>query len=96
MNDDLAPAEQALTLGLLDRAETLFREAAEADPASSIAIAGLARVALERGDDARALQLAWQAVSINPENDAAQRLATRLEEVLTTRGETLPSREVKR
>jgi hypothetical protein len=96
VNDELAPAEQALTLGLLDRAEALFREAADADPLSSVAVLGLGRVALERGDDAGALRLAWRAVTINPENAAAQRLAARLEEVLTTRGEALPVREVNR
>ena len=48
-----------------------------------------ARAGRRRG----ALQLAWRAQAIDPENAAAQRLAARLEEVLTTRGEPLPPRE---
>jgi Tfp pilus assembly protein PilF len=94
MNEGLLQAERALMVGLLDQAEHLYRRAADADPRDSIAVVGLARVALERADDARALQLAWRALSIDPENAAAQRLATRLEEVLTMRGEALPIREV--
>ena len=90
----LLEAEGALTMGLLDRAEHLYRQAAGADPRSAAAVVGLARVALERGDDRRALQLAWRALAIDPSDDIAARLAARLEEVLTTRGEALPSREV--
>ncbi|MFN8629536.1 MAG: hypothetical protein U0838_04205 [Chloroflexota bacterium] len=61
MIETLAQAEQALTMGLLDRAEALFRAVAEADPDNSMAVAGLARVALEHADDAGALRLAWRA-----------------------------------
>ena len=46
---------------------------------------GLARVALERADDERALREARRALAIDPENVAAARLATRLEEVLAYR-----------
>jgi thioredoxin-like negative regulator of GroEL len=94
--ETLAQAEQALAMGRLDRAEALFRTVADAEPRNSQAVAGLARVALERTDDAGALRLAWRAMDIDPENDAARRLAARLEEVLTTRGEALPAREVER
>jgi len=90
----LLQAERALSVGLVDQAERLYRQAAAADPRNSIAVVGLARVALERADDARALQLAWRAQAIDPENVAAARLAARMEEVLTARGETLPDREV--
>jgi len=89
----LLQAERALTMGMVDQAERLYRQAAAADPRNSIAVVGLARVALERADDAGALQLAWRALAIDPENAAAERLAARLEEVLTTRGEPLPPRE---
>jgi Tfp pilus assembly protein PilF len=90
----LLQAERALSAGLVDQAERLYRQAIAADPRNSIAVVGLARVALERADDARALQLAWRAQAIDPENVAAARLAARMEEVLTARGETLPGREV--
>jgi hypothetical protein len=86
----LLEAERALSFGLVDRAETLYRQVAAADPKNSIAIVGLARVALERADDAQALTYARQALAIDPENDAARRLAQRMEEVLTTRGDAVP------
>ena len=47
---------------------------------------GLARVALERGDEAGALELARRALAIDPENDAARRMVERLEEVLAYAG----------
>ena len=83
----LLEAERALSFGLVDRAEQLYRQVADADPYNSIAIVGLGRVALERADDLGAYLLARRALAIDPENDAARRLATRLEEVLATRGE---------
>jgi Tfp pilus assembly protein PilF len=89
----LLQAERELAAGLVDQAERLYRQTIAADPRNSIAYVGLARVALERADDAGALRLAWRALSIDPQNAAAIRLAARLEEVLTTRGEALPNRE---
>jgi Tetratricopeptide repeat len=83
----LLEAERALSFGQVDRAETLYRQVAEADPRNSIAVVGLARVALERADDPGAYLLARRALVIDPENEAARRLAVRLEEVLATRGE---------
>ena len=83
----LLEAERALSFGRIDRAEEIYREVAESDPRNSIAVVGLARVALERADDLGAYLLARRALVIDPENDAARRLATRLEEVLATRGE---------
>ena len=75
-------AERALSVGQLEQAERLYRRAAEADPRNSIAVVGLARVALDRGDDRGAYTLARQALDIDPENAAAQRLADRLDEVM--------------
>src|SRR5512134_1052183 len=87
MIEILLEAERALSVGLIDRAEQLYRQVAGSDPRNSIAVVGLARVALERADDLGAYLLARRALAIDPENDAARRLATRIEEVLATRGE---------
>ena len=86
----LLEAERALSFGRVDEAERLYRQVAAADPANSIAVVGLARVALEHADDAGAYLLARKALTIDSENEAAQRLVTRLDEVMTTRGETVP------
>ncbi len=83
----LLEAERALSYGLVDRAEQLYHQVADADPRNSIAVVGLARVALERTDDLGSYLLARRALTIDPENEAARRLALRLEEVLATRGE---------
>jgi len=82
----LLEAESALSLGMLDRAEILYRQVAGADPRNSIAVVGLARVMLERGDEPGALKVARRAFAIDPENTAAQRMVQRLEEVLRYRG----------
>lgn len=83
----LLEAERALSFGRVDRAEEIYRQVAGSDPHNSIAVVGLARVALERADDLGAYLLARRALVIDPENEAARRLALRLEEVLATRGE---------
>ena len=85
----LLQAERALSIGLLDRAEALYRQVAAADPRNSIAVVGLSRVALDRGDEVGALELARRALTIDPENVAAQRMIARLEEVLEYRGQTV-------
>lgn len=85
----LLQAERAMSVGLVDRAEALYTQVAEADPKNSIAVVGLARCALERGDEAGALVLARRALVIDPENAAASRTVERLEEVLRYRGQTV-------
>ena len=79
-------AEQTLGLGLLDQAERLYEQAAAADPRNAIAIVGLARVRLERGDEAGAHALVLKALTVDPENTTALRMETRLREVLAGRG----------
>ncbi len=86
----LLQAERSLAMGLVDQAERLYRQAADADPRNSIAVVGLARVALERADDAEAWRQAQRALAIDPENAAARRLVERLEEVFAHRGQPLP------
>ena len=86
----LIQAEQLLALGLLDEAERLYSLAAEGDPNNAIAIVGLSRVALERGDERTALTLAQEALAIDPESSAAARMRDRLEEVIAWRGEEIP------
>ena len=83
----LLEAERAMSFGRLDRAEEIYEQVAASDPKNSIAVVGMARVRLERGDDLGAYLLARRALGIDPENEAARRLAVRLEEVLATRGE---------
>lgn len=83
----LLEAERAMAFERIDRAEQLYRQVAAADPRNVIAVVGLARVASERGDDLGAYLMARRAMSMDPENDAARRLAIRLQEVLATRGE---------
>ena len=89
MIEILLQAERTLAAGRIDEAERLYRQAAGADPRSSIAVVGLARVALERGDDLEAWRLGRRALGIDPENVAAQRLTQRLDEVYTYRGESI-------
>jgi tetratricopeptide (TPR) repeat protein len=89
--EPLPAAERLLTLGRLDRAEQVYRAVLDADPRNSIAVTGLARVALERGDDEQALALSRRALEVDPENVAAQRLIARLEEVHVARGSAAPA-----
>lgn len=89
----LLEAERALEMGRIDAAETLYRRVAEADPRNAIAVVGLARVTLERGDERGAYLAARQALTIDRENSAAQRMVARLEEVLRFRGESVPEPE---
>ena len=86
MIEPLLEAQRALDAGRLDQAERLYRGVAEADPRSAIAVVGLSRVALGRGEEAKALVLARRAAEIDPANPMAARMVARLEEVLAERG----------
>ena len=77
MIERLLAAERLIAEGSADSlaaAERLLRSVADADPRSAIAVAGLARVAAARGEDAAARDLAEQALTIDPEEHAARRI----------------------
>ena len=84
-------AERALAVGLLDKAERHYSTVAANDPRNAIAIVGLARVALERGDQLATYLYARKALAIDPENPAASHLARRMAEQLAMRGEEIPA-----
>ncbi len=86
MIERLLDAERNLQIGFVDRAEAIYRGLAESDPRNAVAVVGLARCALERGDERGAYELAVRALSIDPEDAAALRMEARLSEVLATRG----------
>ena len=90
MIEPLLEAERALTVGALDRAERLYQGVADADPRNAIAVVGLARVAIERGDDHTAYGFARRALDIDPENPAAIGLESRLTEMIVARREPSP------
>jgi tetratricopeptide (TPR) repeat protein len=71
----LLVADQLLAAGELDRAERIYTQIADADPRNAIAVVGMARVAEARGDDDRVRELAERALAIDPEDQAARRLA---------------------
>ena len=86
-------AERALAVGLLDKAEGYYRQVATNDPRNAIAVVGLARVALERGDQLSTYLFARKALAIDPDNPAASHLAYRMAEQLAMRGEPVPGEE---
>jgi thioredoxin-like negative regulator of GroEL len=85
--EQLLQADRELNVDRVDQAEAIYRSVSAADPSNAIAVTGLARCALARGDDREAHELASRALSIDPEDDMARRMEARLAEILTVRGE---------
>lgn len=85
MIEALLQAERLLIHGQVDQAEQIYARAIEQDAHNAIAVVGLARVALERGDEQLAYERAREALAIDPQNVAAQRLEARLAEVFAER-----------
>ena len=83
-------AERAMGIGLLDNAERLYSQVVAIDPRNSIAVTGLARVALERGDQRGAYTFARRALALDPDNPMASHLSQRMAEQMRNRGEPLP------
>jgi tetratricopeptide (TPR) repeat protein len=70
----LLQADRALSGGNLDQAERTYWQLSELDPTNAIAFAGLARVAMERGDVRLARLFASRALVMDPESVAATRI----------------------
>jgi thioredoxin-like negative regulator of GroEL len=85
MIEALLQAERLLIHGMVDQAEGIYQRAIEQDPRNAIAVVGLARIALERGQERLAYERARDALAIDPQNVAAQRLEARLAEVFAER-----------
>jgi hypothetical protein len=85
--EQLLQGDRLLTVDLVDQAEAVYAGVARADPRNAIAVVGLARCALARGEDRAAYDLAARALAIDPENDMARRMEARLSEILALRGE---------
>ena len=83
-------AERAMGIGLLDNAERLYRQVVAIDPRNSIAYTGLARVALERGDQRGAYLFGRRALALDPDNPMASHLSQRMAEQMRNRAEALP------
>jgi uncharacterized protein HemY len=71
-------AEQALEMGRLDQAEKIYWQVVESDARNAIAVVGLARVAIERGDEQTAREFTRRALELDPDNTSAIRLTSRL------------------
>jgi hypothetical protein len=90
MIEMMLEAERAMAVGLLDKAERLYAQVAAADPRNSIAVMGLARIALERDNQRGAYLLARRALALDPDNPMASHMARRMAEIMAGRGEIPP------
>jgi tetratricopeptide (TPR) repeat protein len=75
----LLQADKSLAAGALVQAERTYWQLVDLDPSNAMALAGLARVALARGDRRLAQDFAERALRIDPENVAARRVLDVLE-----------------
>jgi tetratricopeptide (TPR) repeat protein len=75
----LLQADKAMADGLLDEAELIYWQLIELDPTNAIAIGGLARVFLERGDERLARNFADQALGFDPNCVVARRVLETLQ-----------------
>ena len=90
MMELMLEAERAMAVGLFDKAERLYAQVAAADPRNSIAVMGLARIALERDNQRGAYLLARRALALDPDNPMASHMARRMAEIMAGRGELPP------
>jgi len=86
----LLQADKALTEGSFDQAERTYWQLIELDPTNAIAVAGLARVSLERGDEKSARTFADQALGIDPDSIAARKVLATLEHTAVEPGRAEP------
>ena len=91
MIEMLLQADRLLNVDMVDQAQATYQRVVDQDPRNAIAVVGLARCALARGEDREAYALAARALAIDPENDMARRMEARMAEVLTYRGEPPPA-----
>ena len=85
MIERLLAAERALEAGELDKADRLFGQIADADSRNAIAVVGLAEVAHRRGRSGEAAELVERALTIDPDDAAAERLRAVLSAAAATR-----------
>ena len=74
MFEVLLQADRAMASGDLDQAERSYWQLVELDPTNAIAVTGLARISIERGDRRLARTLAVQALAIDPEGISARKI----------------------
>jgi hypothetical protein len=74
MFEVLLQAERALSSGALDQAERSYWQLIELDPTNAIAVAGLARVSMQRGDQRLARTFADRALAMDPEMVSAKKI----------------------
>ncbi len=88
----LLAADRLLAEGSLDRAERIYGQIAESDPRNAMAVVGLARVAVARGQLAEAGATVRRALAIDPDDALAQQLEAELarpEQLADVRAESL-------